>query len=73
MISAAQALLIADKVAHEQQWGRVDETFEVVAAEHQGQPAWEVRRRRPRLGFDCWFRINATDGTVLLKEARGVR
>ncbi len=73
MISAEQALAIADGVAQAEQWGRVDAAFEAVAAESEGRAVWDVRRRRPRIGFDCWFRIDATSGDVLLKEARGLR
>lgn len=73
MITAEEALRIADQAARQEDWGRVDDQFHAVAGELNGSPTWDVRRKRLVIGSDFWFRIDASSGAVVDKGKRGPR
>ena len=73
MISGEDALRIADQVAQEEQWGRVDGEFRATLDRTETAKVWTVHRVPPRLGSDYWFQIDAETGAVLTKGKRGPR
>jgi hypothetical protein len=73
MISADDALRIADSAARRNQWGSVDGRFRATAGKREDVATWDVRRKTPVIGADCWFRIDAESGEILEAGARGSR
>ncbi len=73
MITAEQALLIADKAAQAADWGRVNSEFHAVSGSLNGSATWDVRRKQPVIGSDFWFRIDAETGEIVDRGKRGPR
>ena len=73
MISADEALHIADQAAQRENWGRITSEFHAVVGSQNGSATWEVRRKYPVIGSDFWFRIDAETGAILDKGKRGPR
>lgn len=73
MISAEEALQIADQAAQAQNWGRVDSKFHAVLSETKNQPVWHVKRKQPVIGYDFWFTVDAQSAVVIDQGKRGSR
>jgi hypothetical protein len=73
MITAEEALGIADLAAIAEKWGRVDDSFHAVLSGHEPNLVWNVSRRRVVIGYDFWFSIDGETGTILDKGRRGTR